>query len=465
MKAAPIAKAALLLLVLCRQAAAEDRVFFGNLHSHTSYSDGSGKPADAYTYARTKGKLDFLLISEHNHASAENGASADRRDGILIAKDHSLYTGPKAAALIPAAKSATKANFLALYGQEFSTISSGNHVNVFDVPKVIDVPNGDFKDLVRWLGENKDSGGQPAIVQLNHPAEYNEADNEEYGRDDFASATEWLAQFGGHVSLAELVVGPAMAKPTDTDKTPRVMEKDYLDLLNIGFKVAPTADQDNHYKTWGTSSNARTGVVADALTKEKILAALRARHAYATEDPTLRIVVRMGGGLAGDVVASPALNSEIPIDISIVDDDEPVADYEVEVYSDKGPGGDVAKVIDTVKIHGNTATPAKIEDIRFTGTGQYVFLKIRQLEDEGNGDRAWIAPVWFATAGSPTPSPPTIAGAPAATGKEVASKKSEVYHLSDECIDAKRIKQENRLMGELAKNGRRLHTGCPRKQE
>lgn len=312
MKVAPIAKAALLLLVLCRQAAAEDRVFFGNLHSHTSYSDGSGKPADAYTYARTKGKLDFLLISEHNHASAENGASADRRDGILIAKDHSLYTGPKAAALIPAAKSATKANFLALYGQEFSTISSGNHVNVFDVPKVIDAPNGDFKDLVRWLGENKDSGGQPAIVQLNHPAEYNEADNEEYGRDDFASATEWLAQFGGHVSLAELVVGPAMAKPTDTDKTPRVMEKDYLDLLNIGFKVAPTADQDNHYKTWGTSSNARTGVVADALTKEKILAALRARHAYATEDPTLRIVVRMGrwargrrGRLAGPELGDP----------------------------------------------------------------------------------------------------------------------------------------------------------------
>ena len=45
--------------------------------------------------------------------------------------------------------------FVALYGQEFSSISSGNHVNVFDVPHVIDdnaVPNGDYAALLNtWL--------------------------------------------------------------------------------------------------------------------------------------------------------------------------------------------------------------------------------------------------------------------------------------------------------------------------
>lgn len=31
---------------------AQEKVFFGNLHSHTSYSDGSGTPLEAFQYAR-----------------------------------------------------------------------------------------------------------------------------------------------------------------------------------------------------------------------------------------------------------------------------------------------------------------------------------------------------------------------------------------------------------------------------
>ena len=119
-----------------------DRVFFGNLHSHTSYSDGSGTPDDAYRHAKLTADLDFLAITEHNHAAAESGAG-DRQDGILIATNPSLYTGPAPASLIPAAaRWTTPGKFVALYGQEFSSISQGNHMNVFDVPAVIDVANG-----------------------------------------------------------------------------------------------------------------------------------------------------------------------------------------------------------------------------------------------------------------------------------------------------------------------------------
>ena len=31
--------------------ALQQQVFFGNLHSHTSYSDGSGTPEESYTHA------------------------------------------------------------------------------------------------------------------------------------------------------------------------------------------------------------------------------------------------------------------------------------------------------------------------------------------------------------------------------------------------------------------------------
>src|SRR5882672_5014507 len=140
--------------------AADLHVYFGNLHSHTSYSDGSGTPSDAYKTARDKAKLDFLAITEHNHSQAESGAG-NRRDGLLIATDHSLYNGSQGSSVISSAKTFNKdGSFVALYGQEFSSISKGNHMNVFDIDSVIDeavVPNGDFNALINWLGSHLDS--------------------------------------------------------------------------------------------------------------------------------------------------------------------------------------------------------------------------------------------------------------------------------------------------------------------
>ena len=48
------------------------------------------------------------------------------------------------ASLIQTANRFTVDNeFVAIFGQEFSSISSGNNANVYEVTDVIDVPNGD----------------------------------------------------------------------------------------------------------------------------------------------------------------------------------------------------------------------------------------------------------------------------------------------------------------------------------
>jgi hypothetical protein len=104
--------------------APQERVFFGNLHSHTAFSDGSGTPAEAYTHARDVADLDFLALTEHNHAEALGS------DNLGIGKDAALYNGPGTNSLIATATRMTEdGRFVALYGQEFSTISTGNHVN------------------------------------------------------------------------------------------------------------------------------------------------------------------------------------------------------------------------------------------------------------------------------------------------------------------------------------------------
>ncbi|MBM3774335.1 MAG: hypothetical protein FJW37_04145 [Acidobacteria bacterium] len=433
------------------------KVYFGNLHSHTSYSDGSGKPAEAYRHARLTAGLDFLLISEHNHRQAESGAKADRKDGILIAKDPVLYTGPLAAALIPAARRASvEGKFIALHGQEFSSISQGNHVNVFDVDKVIDVKNGEFRELLGWLEKHRDSTGQLPILQFNHPELFRDS-SVEYGADDFASEAEWIAEMGRFVRLVEVLNGPAMTKIPAA--APRAAEEDFLRILNLGFRVAPTADQDNHYRTWGDASPARTAVIAGGLTKPKLLEAIRQRHVYATEDPNLRMIFRVNGRLAGEAIPPPQA-AELEIDFTVQDEDEPEAHYEIDVLSDPGPGGGPAEVIETVAFDGDSSQPVAIEDISFTRRGQYILFRVRQFGEDGDVDRLWSAPVWFGeSAGPPPPSP-----GEAEPSRLTASKHSKLYHISAECADAKRIKAANRISGAAARRGRRKHEGCPRRE-
>lgn len=141
------------LLAVGASAAAQaqaQNVYFGNLHAHTRYSDGSGLPSEAFAMAKGAG-LDFFAVTEHNHDKAELGAK-DRTDGVLIATKHSLYDGADAASLKSAAAKASKDGvFVALYGQEYSTIGSGNHINVLDAPGVIDAKSGKFDALMDWV--------------------------------------------------------------------------------------------------------------------------------------------------------------------------------------------------------------------------------------------------------------------------------------------------------------------------
>jgi len=443
-------------------------VYFGNLHSHTSYSDGSGTPLEAYKYARDTADLDFLAITEHNHLDAEGSGSKKptpqqlkknpRKDGILIAKDHSLYNGAKPSSLISAAKTFTEdGRFVAIYGQEFSTISAGNHVNVFEIDQVIDetaVPKGEFKNLLDWLETRSDSQQLPAIIQFNHPEKKYRDRGIEYGADDFASESTWRERMSKHARLIEVLNGPGTINKVGL--RPHAAQSHYLYYLNEGFKIAPTGDQDNHWKNWGSSTETRTRVIAESLTKPKILEALRNRHVYATEDRNLKVVFLVNGRLCGDIIAPPATDQELDIKFSIVDEDEPDADYEVEVFSDDKPDGGESKVIETVTAKGNNSTDnwISIEDVPFTGEHQYLFFKITQSDEDDEKDHVWTAPVWFETS-----APITATLAPTVTGDFVASKHSKLYHTLT-CPAAERIKESNKVTGEESRKGRTQHEGC-----
>lgn len=442
--------------------AENEKVFFGILHSHTGYSDGTGLPPEAYQRARQQGHCDFFAITEHSHAVGikpkHDPGEAAPDPNQIIALSHDNYNGSPDSLVAAAAAATVPGKFVALYGQEYSTISSGNHMNVFDVPNVITAQSGKFNQLVDFLhkSENQDSSNQVAMVQFNHPSGSLRKKGVEYGADDFSSRQAWFDAISPLACTIEILNGPGLSK-VDEQEIPNDFESSYRDYLAQGFRLAPTADHDNHHRTWGTLTTARTGIIADELTKPKLLAAIRARHVYATSDNNLRVIAHVNDGLAGDILAQPAAGSELSIHVDLHDDDEPSAQYEIDVFSGV-IGQATAKVVETVPA-ANGDGSYTIEDIHFNGQGQYIFFKIHQTNEDAEEDVAWTAPVWF---GAPAPAPtnPGTPTPPADDSKIVASKNSAVYHTNPKCPSAQSIKATNRITGPAAKNGRTPHD-CP----
>ena len=57
----------LLALLISTTDAVAYNVYYGQLHSHTRISDGTGSPAQAYEYARDTAGLDFFSIADHDY--------------------------------------------------------------------------------------------------------------------------------------------------------------------------------------------------------------------------------------------------------------------------------------------------------------------------------------------------------------------------------------------------------------
>lgn len=446
------------------------QIFFGSLHSHTSYSDGMGTPAEAFARARDVGKMDFLAVTEHNHKDADG--SGERRDGILIATQPALYNGSDPQSLVSAARTFTVDDgFVAIAGQEFSTISSGNHANVFDVADIINVENGNYKSLYEnWLPAHPDSLGQPPLVQFNHPdfrkdivhasTKPNEREND-YGYDDYnKSFAELLQQSEKYVSLIEMVSGPALTDGTDLPiRSGNRHEKDYWFYLNEGFRVAPTANQDNHFRNWGSITTARTAVLAERLTKANILQALKARRVYATEDQNLQIRFSINGQPMGSIIRTRD-PLDLTIDVEISDPDEPNARYQVELYRDEIGGEMIDDSIDEAELEGDGVV--SFSGQRFESGKSFLFIKVAQVGSNGREEFAWTAPIWVETGDPLVPSPePDPSPSPAPAQSFVHSRNSQVYHFAN-CADVARIKPQNRIESNVAPEDKTLHANCPR---
>lgn len=288
-------------------------IYLGNLHSQTGHSDGGGAlgqcsdaqapqsaplgPSDAYAYALAH-HLDFLMTSEHNHMYDGHNSTNAAADPAAV---RALYqNGLHQAATWNLAHD----GFLALYGQEWGVINHGGHLNILNGDELLgwernaqgalladaETPKSDYAHLYTLMR------GRGWLGQFNHPQ-----------RDQFAVAGKplaWTADGDQAMLLCEVVNSNAFSDSTDESEPRRSnFESGCNALLEAGYHLAFSSNQDNHCANWGASYSNRTAVLLPKgvpLTTDNFLDALRARRVYATMDKQAQLIFTANGHLMGE---------------------------------------------------------------------------------------------------------------------------------------------------------------------
>ena len=307
--------------------------YWGDLHSHTSFSDGAGPPHYALAMARAAG-LHFLAITDH---------------------DHYLTLAKWANTLSQTINATTPGAFVALRGVEWTGDPAG-HVNLFNIDVIPNHTDPQFDTLSKlydWLIANP-----TVIAQFNHP-------DPAYGGnfDNFALNSNAV----GQVCLQEI---------GNNGQGYLTFEPAFVQTNAIGWRVGPTNNSDTHLANWGFHASTRTGIVAPALTESDLLAAMRARRVFATEDSNLALTLRLANAWMGSVLTA---TGQLPLVVDFIDPDpEPLTLF---VYDGNLP-------LATASLLSSTGQWTTTVNAR---PGHYFWAKVVQAD----GDTAYTTPVWI----------------------------------------------------------------------
>ncbi len=376
----------ILLLLNSYPALCQYNFYFGNIHSHSSYSDGnkdsttSGyyNPADDYNYAKASYHMDFLGIAEHNHFSSNNNPG--------------MHVGHYPMGLYQADTANHNGSFVAMYGMEWGTISQGGHVVVYGVPQLIGWESGSggwgsSNNYNIFCAKGDYASFWPivrsyptAFVTLAHPQ------TDDYGQ--LIDAAAYNANTDSVVVGVAIRSGSANSTTTDYSDPPATSyESKYWKALAKGYHVGPAIDHDNHYSTFGRTNKSRTVVLAASLHRDSIMAAYKARRFYASDDWNAQVNFTINGHYMGDVFTT---NNNSNISVTITDPDAPGDPNDninkIEIYYGISGDGNNATILTS-----NTgSTTLNYAHASLTEIKYYYFAKITQV----GGDIIWTAPIW-----------------------------------------------------------------------
>ena len=304
--------------------------YWGDLHAHTSYSDGAGLPKDAYEFARDKAKLDFFAVTDHSPL-----LTMDEYRDVIAAAEQANQPG----------------RFVTLWGVEATEVTG--HINFYMAPTPRFPSNLDL--LYRAAGE------MALLGHFNHPNTARVA------------GQPWRNDFQGFHHSPAADRGMAMVEVRSA-----VEEAAYIRLLDAGWHVGAAGCQDAHDRVWGLGKT-WTVALAPALTRDAILDALWSRRTYSTADRNLELTFSVDGEDMGAQIVRRA-GRYICLVIALDPDPEDLIDR-VDFFLD-------GQVITTVR----PKLPKCVwsEPVDLAAGRHYIFVRITQVGEK----ITWSSPVW-----------------------------------------------------------------------
>ncbi|MCD7753404.1 MAG: CehA/McbA family metallohydrolase, partial [Clostridiales bacterium] len=339
-------------------------IYFGQLHSHTNYSDGAGSITDAYEHAtlvhEETDTLDFLAVTDHSNSfDSASSDSVTITNGSLSEE----WTEGKAYA-----EQYTTDEFVALFGYEMTWSNGLGHINTYNT--------GGFQSRTQSAYTTYSTALQnyyetlktvtDSISQFNHPGTT-------FG--DFQDFSYFDEEIDDLITLIE--VGNGEGTIGSSSYFPSY--EYYTRALDKGWHVAPTNNQDNHKGLWGDANTARSVVLADSLTEDDIYDAMRNYRVYATEDNDLSIYYTLDGNIMGSILSESDVDSTVTLSVKLSDP----TDNSI---------GTVSVIVNGGYVLASQTVSGSEDTVTFTVSSDYSYYYIKVVE--ADGDIAVTAPVW-----------------------------------------------------------------------
>lgn len=216
--------------------------FRGDLHNHTSYSDGEGTPSSAFRFARDTSNLDFLAVTDHGGhlTSGEYSKCKSAADDVT---DTGKFVGICGCEINDGHDS--HANFL------FAPTHYGNATSIAGIYAKLETCEG-------------------CVGQFNHPAS-DRFPWKDFTRDKVADGKMHQVEFNGAPWAESLAT--------------------YVRALDRGWRVGPSWDGDTHQATWGSAPH-RTVLFSTELSRTGLRSALGHHRVCATDDRNAALVLK-----------------------------------------------------------------------------------------------------------------------------------------------------------------------------
>ena len=351
--------------------------YFGQLHSHTQYSDGAGSLESALAYIKAlpdSANVDFVAFTDHSNYFDKSGAA--NPEGALYdmsqATEYSQETWKAYKDAVAAFNTENAGSMVAIAGFEMTWSGGPGHINTFNTPGIVSRNNTTLNNKTKDAGLQayykllSQTEGVDSISQFNHPGTT-------FG--NFIDFGYWDAVVDTRMYMVE--VGNGEGQIGAGGYYPSYEQ--YIMALDKGWHVAPTNNQDNHKGKWGNANDARDVILTDDFSESGIYAALRARRMYATEDKNLELDYTVNGNMMGSIIDVP---EKLNFEISFNDPDRTDSIAKVELVVNSGK---VAYTWDSAA----DLTKGSVS-VELAPEYTYYFVRVT----EGDGDLAVTAPVW-----------------------------------------------------------------------